>query len=186
VIKVVGWEKVRGNVRLSFLCGERALRDHAWRTEALLESAKKRTLKDRDLIAHLERVAEERDELAKRLRDLQSRLLADEARSRVGDPPKPVAELADGRSREETRAFALACLSAGAPWVVSASIAPEPVVIVARAKTHAGDLKAMLPGLLAVTRGKGGGSPEQLQLSAADADGARAGFEQARAQLAQG
>ena len=54
VIKIVRWEKVRGNVRFEFLCGGRALRDYAWRTEALLEAARRRTLKDRELIAHLE------------------------------------------------------------------------------------------------------------------------------------
>ncbi|MBK7367902.1 MAG: hypothetical protein IPJ04_08285 [Candidatus Eisenbacteria bacterium] len=94
-----------------------------------------------------------------------------------------MAELAESRSREEARAFALACLNAGAPWVVSAALAPEPMVMVARAKSHAADLKALLPELLAAARGKGGGSPEQLQIAAADADGARAAFEFARAAL---
>ena len=51
IVKIVRWEKVRGNFRFEFLCGGRALRDHAWRTEALLEAAKKRTLKDRELLA---------------------------------------------------------------------------------------------------------------------------------------
>ena len=183
VVKVTGWEKVRGNVRLGFLCGERALTDHVWRTEALVEGAKKRTLKDRDLLAHLDRAVEERDELAKQLRELREKRLAEEARARVGDPPAAVAELAESRSREEARAFALACLNAGAPWVVSAALAPEPMVMVARAKSHAADLKALLPELLAAARGKGGGSPEQLQIAAADADGARAAFEFARAAL---
>ncbi|HKQ58362.1 MAG TPA: alanyl-tRNA editing protein, partial [Candidatus Eisenbacteria bacterium] len=79
-IKIVRWEKVRGNLRLEFLCGARALRDHAWRTEALVEAARRRTLKDRDLLAHLERAAEERDELRKRLDALSERLVAAEAR----------------------------------------------------------------------------------------------------------
>ena len=43
VIKIVGWEKVRGNLRFEFLCGGRALRDHAWRTEAMVEGARRRT-----------------------------------------------------------------------------------------------------------------------------------------------
>ncbi|MFN8586303.1 MAG: alanyl-tRNA editing protein [Candidatus Eisenbacteria bacterium] len=184
VVKIVGWEKVRGNVRLAFLCGERALRDHAWRTESLLESAKRRTLKDRDLIAHLERAAEERDELAKQLRELRAKALADEARARVGAPPSAVTEWADQRSRDDVRAFALACLTAGAPWVVCAAGAPEPVVMVARAKSHAADLKAMLPDLLAAAGGRGGGSPEQLQVAAADAAAARRAFELASARLA--
>src|SRR4029077_2373009 len=59
VVKIVRWEKVRGHVRFEFLCGKRALGDYAWRTEALLEAARRRTLKDRELIAHLERAAVE-------------------------------------------------------------------------------------------------------------------------------
>jgi alanyl-tRNA synthetase len=182
-IKIVGWEKVRGNVRVAFLCGGRALRDHAWRAEALLESAKRRTLKDRDLIAHLERAAEERDDLAKRLRALESRLLADEARRRVGDPPAGVAELADARSREDVRAFALACLTAGAPWVVSGARGPEPALVVARAKSAPGDVRALLPDLLAAAGGKGGGSPEMVQVSAASAVQAEAAFALAAGRL---
>jgi alanyl-tRNA synthetase len=182
-IKVVGWEKVRGNVRVAFLCGGRALLDHAWRTEALLEAAKRRTLKDRDLIAHLERALEERDVLAKQLRELNGRLLAEEARVRVGDPPRGVAEWATERERENVREFALACLSAGAPWAVSAAASPNPVVVVVRPKGAGPDLKALLPDLLGASRGKGGGSPEQLQVAAADAAGAEAAFALARDRL---
>ncbi len=184
IVKIVGWEKVRGNVRVAFFCGARALADHAWRTEALLESAKRRTLKDRDLIAHLERLAEERDELAKRLRVFEARQLAEEAARRVGDPPAGVAELADARSREDVRAFALACLTAGAPWVVSATRAPEPALVIARAKSAAGDVRTLLPELLALAGGKGGGSPEMAQLSAADAVHAEAAFARAVEALA--
>lgn len=182
-IKVVGWEKVRGNVRVAFLCGARALLDHAWRTEALLEAAKRRTLKDRDLIAHLERALEERDVLARQLRELNGRLLAADAAAKVGQPPVGVAEWAAERDREGVRAFALACLDAGAPWAVSAAAGPDPVVIVVRAKGPGPDLKALLPELLAAARGKGGGSPEQVQVAAADAAGAAAAFAFARERL---
>jgi len=74
-IKVVRWERVRGHLRFEFLCGARALRDHAWRTEALVEGARRRTLGDRELLTHLERAAEERDELRKRLDEMSDRLL---------------------------------------------------------------------------------------------------------------
>lgn len=184
-IKIVGWEKVRGNVRVAFLCGGRALLDHAWRTEALLEAAKRRTLRDRDLIAHLERALEERDALAKQLRELNARRLEEDARAKAGDPPRGVAEWAPERARDDVRAFALACLSAGAPWVVSAAGAPEPVVVAARTKGAGPDLKALLPGLLAAARGKGGGSPEIVQVAAADAAGAEAAFALARDRLSE-
>ena len=172
-IKVVRWEKVRGNVRLEFLCGARALDDHGWRTEALVESAKRRTLKDRELIAQLERAAAERDELKKRLTELTAKVLAAEAKQRVGDPPQGVADWSDDRSREDTRTFALKLLEAGAPWVVVASGAPDPCLVAARAKSGRGDLKALVPELLARGGGKGGGAPDFVQVACADAPRAR-------------
>jgi alanyl-tRNA synthetase len=185
-IKIVGWERLRGNVRFAFLCGGRALRDHAWRTEALLEAAKRRSRSDRELIAHLERALDERDELRKRLNALAAARLADEAREAVGSPPRPVSVLAAERSREDVRAFALKCLEAGAPWVVSAAAAPEPTLVVARAKADGAlDLRSLVPALLAAARGKGGGSPDMVTVAAADADGARAAFEAANTALAE-
>ena len=185
-IKIVGWERLRGNIRFAFLCGGRSLRDHAWRAEALLEAAKRRSRSDRELVAHLEKALEERDELRKRLNALSLRLLAGEAREAVGAPARPVSVLAAERSRDEVRAFALQCLEAGAPWVISAASAPEPTLVVARAKRADGapDLRALVPALLAAARGKGGGSPDMVTVAAADADAARAAFEAASAALA--
>jgi len=171
-IKVIRWEKIRGNLRFEFLCGARALRDHAWRTEALLEAARRRTLKDRDLIAHLERAAAERDELRKGLVALTSRLIEAEARERVGDPPRAASTFDAERPREEVRMLALKCLEAGAPWVAVGAAAPDPVVTIGRAKGGAADLRSLLPGMLERARGKGGGSPDLVQVAAED--GARA------------
>ena len=179
-IKIVRWEKVRGNVRVEFLCGARSLSDHAWRTEALLEGARRRTLKDRDLLAHLERAAEERDALRKRLDELTDRLLLAEARERVGDPPRGVADLTESRSREEVRRLALKCLEAGAPWAVVAAASPEPVLVVARRKGPGPDLRPLAETLRAIAAGKGGGGSDYLQITAADADSLRAAFQRAR------
>jgi alanyl-tRNA synthetase len=177
VIKVMRWERVRGRVRFEFLCGARALHDHAWRNQALLEAARRRTLADRDLIAHLERAAEERDALKKRLRELTEGLIQAEARDAVGSPPHGVASWFDARPRDQLRLFANRCLEAGAPYVVVAAGAPESALMVARAKGKGADLKALLPALLEAARGKGGGSPDTLQISAADASAARAAFD---------
>jgi alanyl-tRNA synthetase len=193
-IKIVGWERLRGNVRFAFLCGGRALKDHAWRTEALLEAAKRRSRSDRELVAHLERALEERDELRKRLAAFTAKQLADEAREAVGATARPVHVIAAERTRDEVRTFALQCLEAGAPWVISATTAPEPALVVARAKGGAAkggamsggstlDLRTLVPALLAAARGKGGGSPVMVTVAPADADGARAAFAAAREAL---
>ena len=175
-IKVLRWEKVRGNLRFDFVCGARSLEDHAWRTEALVESAKRRTLKDRELLAHLEKAAAERDELRKRVDEMSERMLLSEARDRVGDPAQPVTDFAAQRSREEVRRFAIKCLEAGAPWVAIGAASPDPVVVLGRAKTLTLDLKALVPELLEKAGGKGGGSPDLVQASAVDAARAEAAW----------
>jgi alanyl-tRNA synthetase len=173
-IKIVGWEKLRGNLRFEFLCGGRALADYAWRTEALVEAARRRTLKDRDLIAHLERSADEAKEMRKRLDAFTEKALETECRERVGDPARGVADFAASRPREQVRKFVIKCLEAGAPWAVAGAGAPDPVIVIGRAKSGTGDLKTLLPGLLERSQGKGGGSPDLVQVSAADAAAAEA------------
>jgi len=171
-IKIVRWEKVRGNTRIEFLCGARAWRDHLWRTEALVEGARRRTLKDRELLAHLERAASERDELRRRLDELNERVIAAEARDAVGSPPRGVTRFDAQRTRDEVRRFVIKCIEAGAPYAVAGAGSPEPVVVAGRAKSGGADLKTLVPGLLAHARGKGGGSPDLVQASAADATAA--------------
>lgn len=174
VIKVTGWERVRGHIRFSFLCGRRALEDHAWRTESLSESARRHTLRDRDLIAHLERSAEERDALRKRVAELERSAMAAEVRQRVGEPPVGVEALREARSGADVRQFALLAIEEGAPWAVSGALSPEPALVVAIASRPGADLRVWLPDLLAAARGKGGGSPLLLTLAPADAASARA------------
>ena len=178
VIKVVRWERVRGNVRFEFLCGGRALRDHAWRTEGLLEAARRRTLADRDVIEHLERAAAERDALRRQVEQLTARALEREAQERVAAAGEAggVAHFDPERSREDVRRLAFACLGAGARWAVLGAGAPQPLVMCARAKSASGDLRGILPELLARSGGKGGGGADFVQSTARDASAAEAAW----------
>ena len=183
-IKIVRWEKVRGNIRIEFLCGARAWRDHLWRTETLVEGARRRTLKDRELVAHLERAAAERDELRRRLDELSQRVITAEARDAVGTPPRAVTRFDAERARDEVRRFVIKCIEAGAPYAVAGAGSPEPVVVAGRAKSGGADLKTLVPELLAHARGKGGGSPDLVQASAADAAAAETAWRWMSATLA--
>jgi len=185
LIKVLRWERVRDNVRFEFVCGGRSLADYAWRTEALLEAAKRRTLHDRQLIEHLERAATERDELAKRVRDLGARVAAAEAAERVAGSPGEVVEFRERWPREDARAFAFKCLELGAAWIAVAAGAPEPFVMIARPKSAqtTADFRTLAPELAQRAGGKGGGSPESVFVTAADAASARAAQEWASREI---
>jgi hypothetical protein len=68
------------------------------------------------------------------------------------------------------------CVEAGAPWAVAGAAAPDPVVVAGRAKSGGRDLKTLVPGLIERTRGKGGGSPDLVQVTAADAAAAESAW----------
>jgi hypothetical protein len=131
----------------SSCAGGRSLADYGWRTEALLEAARRRTLHDRQLIEHLEKAATERDELAKRVRDLGARVAAAEAAERVAGTPGAVVEFRERWPRDEARTFAFKCLELGAAWIAVAAGAPEPFVMLARPKSGTGDLRTLAPEL---------------------------------------
>lgn len=173
-IKILGWERVRGNLRFTFVCGRRALEDHAWRTESLADAARRHTLRDRDLLAHLERAIEERDALRKRIAALERAALAESLRHELGDPPRALQRIAEAGTSEDARLAALLALEAGAPWAASAVLAPAPALVVAAAQALGRDLRTLLPRLLESAGGKGGGSPTLLTVTAADAAAARA------------
>ena len=183
VIKVLRWERVRDTLRFEFHCGSRAVRDHAWRIEAMAGAAKRRTMKELDLIPQLEKAAAERDELVRRVRDLTARIISGEAAERVARDSQGVAEFRDGWPREEARTFAFKCIEFGALWIAVAAGGPEPFIMIARARSGSGDVRALLPGLLERSAGKGGGSADAVQVSARDATAARTAWEWARAEL---
>jgi hypothetical protein len=171
-IKIVGWERIRGNVRFSFLCGGRALQDHAWRTEQLLDAAKRRSSGERELIAHLERALEEREELRKQLTALTRRLFADEpplsAHHLRASPcsPRP---LARGRARIRSPP------RSGAPWAISGTTAPGVTGGGAPEANTALDL-GLAPELLAPPRAARAASFGMVTVAPADAAGAEAAY----------
>ena len=60
---------------------------------------------------------------------------------------------------------------------MAAARGPEPVLVLGRAKTGKGDLRALLPVLLERSRGKGGGGSDFVQIAAGDGAAAAAAFE---------
>lgn len=185
IVKVLRWEVVRGNIRLEFLCGGRAQRDYAWRTEAMVEAARRRTVKDRELLAHLERAVDERETLKKQLKELSERVLAQEAAglAAAADPTGGVARFDAERPREDLRLLALKCLEGGARWVALGAGAPQPALVLARGPAVAADLRTLNAELATRSGGKGGGSPSLLTYSASDAARARAAWEWASARV---
>ncbi len=182
-IKVRRWEKWKGGVRVEFVCGLRAIADYQDRVRAMVEAAQRRGTGDRDVIAVLERAADERVALGKQLKRMGEELARAEAAAwaarraasvavGAGDASAGWADLVSDRDSAALKALAVRAIEAGAPLVVVATRAPEPVLVVARRRDLPGlDLRTIAPDLIAASEGKGGGGPDLLTVVAAHATG---------------
>ena len=187
-IKVRRWEKWKGGVRVEFVCGMRALADHQDRVRAMVEAALRRNTADRDVIDVLERAAEEKVALARQVKRLGEQLAEAEAAAWAAAGAVPGggnagwARIVDEREASALKSLALAVLRRGAPLVVLAARAPEPVLVVARPRdVKEPDLRALAPALLAAGAGKGGGGPDLFSMVARDGEHLLAAYAQARA-----
>jgi alanyl-tRNA synthetase len=176
-IKVRRWEKSKGGVRVEFVCGDRALRDHQRRVRSLVEAGLRRNTGDGEVLDTLERAAQERDDLRKQVRVWMERAARAEAAAaaaaHAASGDRVLVEIAPQASVDELRLWARSLAAAGVPRVVLATRAPQPFVLVTKPKESAEvDLRTLLPVLLAAAGGKGGGSPDEIQAGATDADAA--------------
>ncbi len=177
-IKIRGWERIRGHVRVEFVCGDRALRDHAWRVRQLVEAGQRRNTGDREVIEVLERALAEREELRKQVKSLETQLARAEAAELAAghrvSGESVLCRVFDERSPDALRALARQLTGLGLERVVVAARGPTPFVVAGRPRGGAEDLRRWLPLLLERSRGRGGGGADEVQVTAADGAAAAA------------
>jgi alanyl-tRNA synthetase len=181
LIKVKRWENFRGGSRVEFICGERALADYQVRLRQMSEAALRRDTADEKIIETLDRATDERDRLRKRYKKLAlktAELEAGELAAAHRQKGEAVFSLVlEESDTDSLRALGLGLTSKGVARVVLACRKPEPRVLVTRPRGKGEgcfDLSQLLPLLLEVSRGKGGGGPDLLQASAAGSELAEA------------
>ncbi|MGH7724134.1 MAG: alanyl-tRNA editing protein [Candidatus Eiseniibacteriota bacterium] len=193
-IKVRRFEKWKGGTRVEFVCGVRALADYQDRVRMLVEAGLRQHTSDREVIDVLERAAAERAALSKTVKRLGEQLAELEAAAWAVDRGAALdgGDSGDGanvhgwarrlaeRDAAGLKAFALAAVKRGAPFVVAAALLPEPALVIVRARERSEpDLREVTKPLLAVAQGKGGGGPDLLTIVAKDAAALEAAYVEA-------
>ena len=118
LIKVGRWEKIRGHVRIQFLCGKRALSEYRWKSEAIEELADHYSAKGTDVLALVTKQSEENKVLHRNLKDLTEQAIAFEAKKLFSEAEsmgdlKLVKSVFDERPAEELRTLATKIVSYG-------------------------------------------------------------------------
>jgi alanyl-tRNA synthetase len=178
LIAVSATERFRGGLRVTFLCGGRALAGFRALRDAVAGSVRALSVLPADLPAAVERMQNEAKDQRRQLKDFQGRLATHEADA--------LADAADAVGRVKLVAAALPGWEASALKTIAARVAersghvavlvggpPAVPIVVARAGDSAVDAGALLRELIARHGGKGGGRPELAQgggVTAAPAD----------------
>lgn len=162
LIKILGWERHKGGLRLAFLCGWRALRDYRWKSTLVTGLAASFSVKDREVGEAVARQSAALRDSERAAADLRARLLAREAEeylARAGGSPKIIAAVLD-RPVDEALALVGKIVATAEAAV---AFAARGRLIVARSPSVAIDAAAIVRAALAPFGGKGGGRPEFAQ-----------------------
>lgn len=75
LIKIRKWEKYKGNIRIEFVCGNRALLDYMWKNRAIKDISLLLSSKDLDIFEKVQTLYNQKEELEKKNRILREELL---------------------------------------------------------------------------------------------------------------
>ncbi|WP_432774093.1 DHHA1 domain-containing protein [Brevibacillus gelatini] len=170
MIKILGWERHRGNIRLEFICGLRALRDYTRKQVAVRELAKLFATSEADLIVQAERVLAERDSLKARLADAEKQLLESEVRKQLDvaeqvGAARVITRVFPDKTIQQLQQFAQLAV-AEAPDVVcllAAATDEKTQLVFARGQAVNVAVNQLIKETLPLIAGKGGGNPAMAQ-----------------------
>lgn len=74
LIKILKWEKYKGNIRVGFICGIRALKDYSWKNTYIYEIGKLLSAKDTDVLHKVEQLNSAKETVEKENRSLREEL----------------------------------------------------------------------------------------------------------------
>ena len=190
-IQVTRWERSKGQTRVTFLCGGRAVADHWAKTTMLCDLMGLLSCGMEDLVSLVGKALDERKAEGKRAAGLQERLAelqAQQLRTQVETVGRVqmVRHLFDEMAAEALRQMAREIVGEATLVAVLAAQAPSPIVCVAcgpDSGVHAGEL---VRAALAPFGGRGGGSANAAQGGGVPVDRLGDVLQAARERLADG
>jgi alanyl-tRNA synthetase len=182
IIKIVKWDKIRGNLRFEFVCGGRALRDYQEKTRTVRHAASAFSAAERDIAAAIDKARAEIKALKKRTRGLEERAAGLDAREFIANAQgKVIVAVFVDRSPEEARFLAINVIRQAGLVVLFA--APGEVsghLILAASENLGFDVRTLIPVIGGVIQARGGGSASLVELVTTEKEKLAAALDAAR------
>lgn len=169
LIKISKWEKYKGNVRIEFICGSRALHDYDWKNQAIKDISLLLSSKDKDVYKKVKILFNQKEELEKGNRKLRSELNRYRTESLLNNALK-VKNLSfvlnvfdDVDSKELSALVSNLDNSTSVVLILGSRFNSNGQFIVGRSKDLDIDLKGIFDDIAKKYDIKGGGNPNRVQ-----------------------
>lgn len=169
MIKLLGWEKNKGKVRLSFISGFRVLEFTRRQQSIVQQVTRLLTCTEADLADQVSRILDEQKETVKRLQEAKLELqhyeqieLLQQAEQKNGI--KIVSKVYQDRTMQELQRLAQQVTTSDKDCLVLLlSVSDKCQLVFARGENLSIDVAKLLKQVLPLVEGKGGGKPELAQ-----------------------
>ncbi len=169
MIKVIGWERNKGKVRLSFVCGFRALELLREKQAVLQQLTRLMTCGESELTTNISRLMDEQKETGRLLQEARQELLQYEGNEMLQQAERwngmrIVSRAYRGRSMQDLQKMAQHLTASDTGCVVLlVSVQDKCQLVFARGESVPFDANWLLKQVLPLIEGKGGGKPEMAQ-----------------------
>ncbi|MEW9122959.1 MAG: DHHA1 domain-containing protein [Thermotaleaceae bacterium] len=169
LIKVRKWEKMKGALRIEFVCGNRALKDYYWKNNGINKISTLLSVKDLEAAESVERLYKEHNLLKKELRISKNQLTDYEAaflyeEGKVHKDIKILAKVFDPKDMNELRT--LAAKIATRPKIIllfGSKQNGKAQILFSRSQDVDINMNELLKEVSPMINGKGGGNPQTAQ-----------------------
>jgi alanyl-tRNA synthetase len=172
LIKVLREEKIRGNVRFSFVCGFRALKKFEEKKRWLQETAKLFSAEESEVFSCSGKTLAELKDLKKKQKKIEEKLSLYEAKEMIAkSQSKIISEIFAEKSPEEIKYLALNLTHQGEVMAVLAAIRVNYLhLVIASSEKINLDVRETIAFLQTEIKLKGGGSPVLVELVSEERD----------------
>jgi len=182
LIKILKWDRIRGNLRFEFVCGLRALIDYSMRNRILREVAIRFTVGEGDVMSTIDKLFAELKDLKKKYRKSQDNLARFEAQKIIlGAEGKIIVQIFDDKPPDQLRNLALHVIHSG-EYVALFGTKREgrAHLILACSESLELDMRELISLLSPLIDGKGGGRPSLVELTGTRPEKLQAALDGAR------
>ena len=165
IIKVMETEKMKSNIRVHFVCGERVRKQLAMRKNVLTDVARQLSVPEKEAGSALTKVMQTAKQTEKALAEARNALLVYEAKDLAGDGEIVISESYENRTIQELQKLArfITTENAEAIAFLVADNADKLQFVAARGANVAISMKNISTKVLPVISGKGGGNDALIQ-----------------------